>query len=70
MVREALYGDSTSLPRIDRRGMSFMLFSSAAADAGVCCMAPLSTEVLIGVDMATHGWWCRDGQAVLSRSVR
>jgi hypothetical protein len=56
--------ETTSLPRIDRRGMSLMLFSSAAAGAGVGCMAPLSAGVLMGVDMAGHGLSCRDRRAV------
>jgi hypothetical protein len=63
-LEETFQVDSASLPRIDRRGMSLMLFSSAAADAGVGCMAPLSAGVLIGVDMAAHGSYCRGGQAV------
>jgi hypothetical protein len=59
---------SVGLPRIDRRGISLMLSSSAAAvDAGVSCITPLSAGVLMGVDMAAHGVVLTTGGQVGSR---
>jgi hypothetical protein len=42
------------LPRIGRRGISYIVPSPAAEGVDTCCMALASGVVLDGVDMATY----------------